>query len=452
MRRVSLRRRARELGLALGVFLVALAAIGSVRETRHEGGLYSDEPEWIAISILHWRQLVLGEPPAGAELDPPEQAWGTPWRRGVQRTTFGYMNPCLPKLVWGGVLFAAGHRDASPYAFTAFTRGEPERQRAAWSALLPAAPLARRVLLVCTALSIAALALAARRLAPGAQGWGLALACGVLFTASPLVRDSATYLRTDWFLMVPALAALGYALARHAALGGAEGAAAQLRAALWLGLFSGLAVSCKLSGAMVGLCVAVWAPLAWLAHTPRRDLRSFARGPLAAALLAGAVCAALFYALNPRLWTEPVAGVRDILARWDELLAYFQDDWGPRTGVEVARSVPQRLALFADRSAGRDDPWRALTGLPGGWLLAALGAVALCVQARGLLRREAAALPAALALAFCAVTALTTALWIPLDWERFFLTAAPAQALLEACALLALVRIALRARRVRAAP
>jgi hypothetical protein len=135
---VSLRRRARELGLALGVFLVALAAIVQVRETRHEGGLHSDEPEWIAISILHWRQFVLREPPAGAELDPPEEAWGTPWRRGVQRTTFGYMNPCVPKLVWGAALFAAGHREASPAAFQAFSRGQPQRQREAWQALLPA--------------------------------------------------------------------------------------------------------------------------------------------------------------------------------------------------------------------------------------------------------------------------------------------------------------------------
>lgn len=433
---MSLRRRARELGLALGVFLVALAAIVQLRETRHEGGLHSDEPEWIAISILHWRQFVLREPPAGAELDPPEEAWGTPWRRGVQRTTFGYMNPCVPKLVWGAALYAAGHREASPAAFQAFSRGEPQRQREAWQALLPAEPLARRVLIVGCALSVAAFVLALRRLHVGAAGWGVALVAGALLCASPLVRNSASYLRTDWFLMVPLLLALGTALAGHAALGGAEGRAAQVRVALLLGLWSGLAVSCKLSGAMVGLCVALWAPLAWLAHAPARDVRSFARGPLVVCALAGATCAAIFYAVNPRLWSEPLTGVRDILARWDELLSYFQDDWGPRTGVEVARTLPERLALFADRSLTRDEPWRALTRLPGGGVLAAAGALALAWRARGILRREPEAVPAALALAFCAVTLTTTALWIPLDWERFFLTAAPAQALLVASAFL----------------
>jgi hypothetical protein len=444
---VSLRRRARELGLALGVFLVALAAVSSVRETRHEGGLHSDEPEWIAISILHWRQFVLREPPAGAELDPPEEAWGTPWRRGVQRTTFGYMNPCVPKLVWGAALFAAGHREASPAAFQAFSRGQPQRQREAWQALLPAEPLARRVLIVGCALSVAAFVLALRRLHVGAAGWVVALVAGALLCASPLVRNSASYLRTDWFLMVPLLLALGTALAGHAALGGAEGRAAQARVALLLGLWSGLAVSCKLSGAMVGLCVALWVPLAWLAHAPVSDARSFARGPLVVWALSGALCAAIFYAVNPRLWGEPLTGVRDILARWDELLSYFQDDWGPRTGVEVARTLPERLALFADRSLTRDEPWRALTGLPGGGLLAALGSAALAWRARGLLRREPEAVPAALALCFCAVTLTTTALWIPLDWERFFLTAAPAQALLTAGALLLPLEFAARARR-----
>lgn len=443
---MSLRRRARELGLALGVFLVALGVISAVRETRHEGGLYSDEPEWIAISILHWRQFVLREPPAAAELDPAQEAWGTPWRRGVQRTTFGYMNPCVPKLVWGAALFAAGHREASPAAFQAFSRGEPQRQQAAWQALLPAEPLARRVLIVCCALSLTAFVLSARRLCGGAAGWGVALVAGALLCASPLVRNTASYLRTDWFLMVPLLAALGTALARHAALGGAEGRPAQLRLALALGLWSGLAVSCKLSGAMVGLCVAVWAPLAWIAHAPTRDARSFVRGPLVVWILSGATCAALFYAVNPRLWGEPLAGVRDILARWDELLAWFQDDWGPRTGVEVAHSLPERLALFADRSLTRDEPWRGLTRLPGGAVLAASGALALAWRSRGLVRRDPQAVTAAFALSFCAVTLVTTALWIPLDWERFFLTAAPAQALLVACAFLVPLKLARRRR------
>lgn len=443
---MSLRRRARELGLALGVFLLALAAVWTTRETRHETGLHSDEPEWIAVSILHWRQFVLGEPPAGAELDPPEEAWGTPWRRGVQRTTFGYMNPCVPKLVWGACLFAAGYREASPLAFTIFTRDDPARRRAEQEAMQGGASVARRVVAVLCALSVAAFVLGARRLAPGAYGWVLALVAGALLVASPLVRETATYLRTDWFLMVPALLAFAWVLARHAALGGAEGAAARLRAALLLGLLSGLAVSCKLSGAMVGLCVALWAAIAWVAHAPERDARSFVRGPLLAASVAGLTCALVFYAVNPRLWSEPLVGVRDILARWDTLLAYFQDDLAPRTGVAVARTSGERLALFAARSLGRDDPWRALTGLPGGGILAALGALALAWRARGLVARDPRAVPAALALAFVVVTAVATALWIPLDWERFFLTAAPGQALLVASALCWPLTLVARAR------
>ena len=99
----------KDLLLAAALFALAYFAAWTTRDRRLEGRLASDEPEWIAISILHWQQLVDGAPPAGAELDPASERSDNPWKQGVQRTTFGYMNPCLPKLVWGATLTAAGH-------------------------------------------------------------------------------------------------------------------------------------------------------------------------------------------------------------------------------------------------------------------------------------------------------------------------------------------------------
>jgi hypothetical protein len=430
------------------VFLLILAALSRGARLANAEALLSDEPEWIAISILHWRQSVLGEPPAGAELDPHEERYGTPWRRGVHRTTFGYMYPGLPKWILGGVLSAAGHREARPEVFTILGRGDPPRMLAARVELLPAVPLTRRVVLVTAALACTCFVFAVRRLRDGSAGWVLALVCGALLVSSPLVRNTSTYIRTDWFMMLPALASLWWALRRQGELAGERGRAGQLQVGASLGLLSGLAVSSKLNGAMVGLCVAAWLVLAWLGRRDARTTAEFVRGPLCASLLAGAVCALVFYAFNPRLWSEPLEGVRDILARWDALLRYFQDEVAPGDGVEVARSVPERLALFLDRTTGRDDAWRALTGLPGGTLLAALGLGTLAWRARGLGRGDSGARCAAMALGYCCVTLAVTALWIPLDWERFYLTAAPPMALLQGCALL-LVAETLRTRWVR---
>jgi hypothetical protein len=447
---VGSRQSVRALLVALGAFAIALGALWFPRQTRHEQGLFSDEPEWIAISILHWRQLVLGEPPAGAELDPPEERHGTPWRRGVQRTTFGYMNPCLPKLVWGGLLFAAGHREARPEVFTIFGREDPARLKAARAALLPAMPLTRRVVLLCAALACSCFLLAARRLRPGPWGWALAGLAGALLFASPLVRNTATYIRTDWFMMLPALVAFLCALTWSRELSGQRGRARQLQVGALLGLLSGLAVSSKLSGAMVGLCVALWAVLAWFDRRGARNVAEFARGPLCATLLAGVVCALVFYALDPRLWSEPLVGVRDMLSRWEGLMRHVQEDLAPREDLIVARNVPDRLALFLDRTTERDDAWRALTGLRGGIVLALLGLAACAWRARGLGSEDSRALPAALALGFCLVTLGATALWIPLDRERFFLTAAPPMALLQGWGLLALGEAAGRVARARA--
>jgi asparagine N-glycosylation enzyme membrane subunit Stt3 len=312
-------------------------------------------------------------------------------------------------------------------------------------------PLTRRVVLVTAALAVTCFVLAVRRLRAGGGGWLLAGAAGALLAASPLVRNTVTYIRTDWFMMVPGLAALWCALCWSRELGGERGRARQLQVSALLGLLSGLAVSSKLSGAMVGMCVALWLLLAWIGRREQRNLAGFLRGPVCASLLAGAVCALVFYALDPRLWSEPLAGARDMLSRWDQLMRHVHDELEPRPDLIVARSVPERLALFFERSTGRDDAWRALTGLPGGTLLAALGLAALVWRARGLGSGDASALRAALALAFCCVTLGATALWIPLDRERFFLTAAPAMALLQASALLALGEAIVRAVRGRGA-
>ena len=434
-------RLARALGGAL-LFLLLVALAGAplalFRERIFEGQLNSDEPEWLAISILHWNQLVRGAPPAGAE-DKPGKPEDGPWQQGVQDTTFGYMNPCLPKLVWGGLFALAGHTQASIDSFQAFHRGSLERASPANALLLPALPLARSCVMILAAISGALVFCVARASLPAGPPW-LAAASGAvamaLWLASPLVLHTANYVRTDHFMLPFALGLWWWTLARRDQLAGARGLAPALWAGLAAGILGGLATSGKLNGALalVGCGAGVLAH--WLLLPPRRPALGRA---LAALALAGSVAFGVFAALNPRLWSGPLEGVQDILARWDRLMDYFQEV-APSVGVAVAHTTSESLALFATRTLERDEPLRAYTGLAWGGLWIALGfaAIVLAAAGRGPLAprtapdRLRAQSAAACSLAFVLVLVLGTALWLPLDWERFFLPTVPAFAVLGA--------------------
>ena len=423
---------ARDLLLAVCLFALGIVVSHFTRTRAFEGRLNSDEPEWIAISILHWRQFVLREPAAGADLDPSNEREASPWKRGVQHTTFGYMNPCLPKLVWGAAFHAAGYREASPLAFQVFHKNDPGAGKAAQDALLPAESLARAIVVGLAALSAVLLFFVARALCAGPLAWLAGALAFALWFASPLVQNTSGYIRTDFFMLPPCLAALLLAVGcDHAA---SRGLRAHLVLGLALGCLCGLALSSKLNGGLLGVVVAVW-----LASF-RLDRRGERWHGLAACALAGLVATAIFYALDPRLWGGPIDGLRDILARWDRLIGYFQDELAPKSGVEVARSLTERLSLFARKTFARDEPIGANTHAVLGAAVVSVG-FALLVR-RALERREARARTA---LVFVGVFVAGTALWLPLDWERFYLTSMPCLVLLEALAIAACVeRVAAR--------
>jgi 4-amino-4-deoxy-L-arabinose transferase-like glycosyltransferase len=422
----------RELLLCAVLFVLAWAALSAFAVKEHPD--HTDEPEWVAISILHWRQLVLGEPPAGAELDPPETAGESRWKRGVQRTVFGYMNPCLPKLMWGGVLHAAGYGEASPLVFELFRRDQPQAGLEARAATEPAMPTARRVVQALAALCAVLLFLVGRELARGWIGWLIAASAMALFLASPLVLHTATYIRTDFFMLPFALGSLLLALRTREALAGLRGARLQALAGIALGLTCGLAVSSKLNGALVGFCIALWIAILVLAR--RASGPAPIRGALTALVLAGLVTCLVFYALNPRLWGEPLAGVQDILARWDRQLV-VQSERAARMGVDPAEGLDEAATGFVQRLV-KFDPWRSLTGLPGGpWLLAS-GLLLLAVRAlrpRRSARGGEERRVAAMVLVFVLVFLLGIGLALPLHWGRFSLPTAPATALMQALCL-----------------
>jgi hypothetical protein len=443
--------RARWLAPAAAVLalLAAWLVLGGRLERPDEDELYGDETCWVAISILHWGQVAHGDPVAGAELDPPRWQGRGRWESGVQRTAFGYPSPCFAKLVWGAALQVAGYRSASPLVFTAFVERDPEGARSARKTLEPALPIARGIVLALACLSTVLVASAARSALPDGWGWLAAALASALWLASPIVRATAGDARTDYFMLAFALAALVFALSARDAIAGRRGLRAQWIAGVALGAACGLCVASKLNGAPVCAAVALWfLILGW----PRRAAAkgSLLRGPGVALILAGLTTCAVFWALNPRLHAQPIAGVVDILERWRELFAYFRDEWAPSAGVATAHSLAQSAGMFLQRTLERDDPWRALIGLPGGGILACAGLALLAWRAlRARLEPEREC--ARILLTFALVTLAATAVWLPIDWPRYFLTAVPALALAQAAALAWAVRwIVLRMQRARA--
>ena len=246
--------------------------------------------------------------------------------------------------------------------------------------------------------------------------------------------DTAATIRTDHFMLPFVLGTLLLVLHRRDALTGALGNGPALWAALGVGALGGLATSSKLNGALALIAFGLALLL----------LRPSLRALLVALPVAAVVSFAVFFALNPRLWSGPVDGVLDILARWDKLMTFFQDEWAPRTGAEVAHTLPERISLFVRKTLWRDEPLGALTGLPLGVvpILGGVAVLALQATAKGPFRPagEKARGAAKIALVFAGVLILGTALWLPLDWPRLFLPATPAIALLEASLIAALAR------------
>ncbi|HVS18868.1 MAG TPA: hypothetical protein VMT18_09740, partial [Planctomycetota bacterium] len=292
--------------------------------------------------------------------------------------------------------------------------------------------LTRGVTFAAVGLAGALLMLLARELVAGRAGLACALLALVLWLATPAVREAATFVRGDWFMVAGTLATLLAALRLQPALAGARGERALVRAGALLGLLCGLTVSAKLNGVFVVPLVVLWGALARIG-AERVGARSLA---LSAALFAGATCAS-FFALHPYLWDGPLTGIEAALERWRWMRMFLREDWSVRAHLITPRNFAEGCSLFLRRLCVDQDPWRALCGIPLRPLLLPLalpaaGAVAL--RADDGRARSAARLLLVGAVAI----GLGTAAWLPIDWPRYWLSALALACLLEARLLLTL--------------
>ena len=232
------------------------------------------------------------------------------------------------------------------------------------------------------------------------------------------------------------------------------------------GFCAGLAVLAKLNGALGGFVLAGWAVLGLaLGSFPLRGRLAFAGG----CVVASVVAFALFVALNPFLTAHPrlPAGAPIAAVAERTFLGRVEMVRNHRVTVsDAARKIFPRDALngpvekvkaVAVQGFGRFGPfgprgwtdstrrydraqdWGAWLWLP--WVVAGLGVA--CVS--GVRQVRAGEPPTGWAVAVQAAVALVTiTAFIPLAWDRYFLSLQPGSALLGSIALVALLDAGVR--------
>jgi len=415
-------------GLLLPLVLFGLA-FGATELLERPPLDMTDQAEWATISVVHLRQLE-GKAPSGTVKDRKSgDLHEDPWRQGVQATTFGWPNPGFHKLVWGLVCEPLAPERILPAVFLRYHQGDPARNQRAVMPLVPAIERAQVVVALASAACAVLLYLLARRLGGQVAG-GVAL---LLWVAHPLVRTWSHQARPDFGMLALFLAVPLSVLVLLPCLRGERGTWRQLAAWCGAGLLAGLCAATKLNGALAGIFLAASVPLLLLTRDgqgarPRP-------GPLVAGAVAGGLLSAsTLFALFPYLWSAPLEHLREVLDFWSEHMAFQQERWEAAGGT-ATRTLSEKVGLLGSRWVGRDEPLRAISGLPGGLLFLLAGLVLLGLRAAGRLESgspEGRPLAVRVVLLWIAVTLVGTALWLPLEWDRYFFPAVAVGVLLEA--------------------
>jgi 4-amino-4-deoxy-L-arabinose transferase-like glycosyltransferase len=360
-----------------------------------------------------------------------------------------YDLPPLPKYAIGLALKLGGHPILGPWAARAWYADINRRFYTPGAEVAARRPTVLFGALGCAA--IYALGMLARDRRAGLLAAGLLL-------VNPLYYHHARRAMSDVPAEALILASLALGLwAWRRFLSGRIGPGSWLLAAL-AGFCGGLATLAKLNGALALIVIAAWAGLAvGLLKVPL--VRKFTIA--AAAVVSGLVALGVFTLLNPFLTAQPrralAPGMEEfahgsILGRAHWLVAHRmsvsrgQQDlfstYALRTPAEKLEAVAvQGFGRFGPLGPGRDDStrrfdwrqdWGALV-----WEPCVLAGV-FWAFGRGLHQRRRGEPPTAWALLIQAgVAALAVTAYLPLAWDRYYLSLQPGSALLAAGAIVA---------------
>lgn len=391
----------------------------------------TDEPEWTAISIVHYRQLG-GEAPPGVSIDLERGALHEdPWRQGVQATTFGWPNPGSHKWLWGLVCNSSAPESLEPWIFFRYHRGNLQRAGAAIQPLEDAIERARWLVAVASATCALFLFCIAKRVS-GVIGGAMAMS---LWLFHPLVREWSHQARPDFGMVALLLGTLCGLVSGARVIRGDHGRLARYAALIGLGVVAGLCAAAKLNGALAAIFLVLGLPFVHAGTEGGFPWRKLGLSWL----VCGVVVLLTLWANFPYLWSAPSEHLSDVLAFWKKHMA-FQQDRFESSGGRVARTLGEQASLMYDRLVTVNEPLGAVTGLGASllWILAALADVCL------LTFKGRAPSAARCLLVASLVTVIGTTLWLPLDWARYYFAPLALIVLLEACSIGALVEWAWR--------
>jgi len=377
------------LAVTLGIFVLSLLVLGF----EASGSPFeADEADYVATS-RYFGYLVL-------QHDVGRNEWGSNhWTR---------TQPPLTRYVVGAWLTALGYdleKLNQPYVSTA-SSFEVNRQKGR----VPTDDVlarSRQPMVLLGAASIALLYPLGLVLGGPLAGAGAAL----LALASPFVR----YTLVHTWAEAPLACFLALA-ALLAALGTPRAYQRRPRAWRWavaLGLALGLASATKLTG-LVGLVpvAAMGAGLALRSWRRRSDVQA-ARAVVGWTALAACIALAVFVAVNPYLWRDPLGGFAGMLEERRDEMAFQQDQW-PEYAVTGWAERPW-LTVTGSLQVGplAETPLAVLVNLP----LLAVGLAALARRLRdGRLSLAAGAL-----LAWAAVYGVAIVAGLGLKYPRYFM-------------------------------
>lgn len=416
---------------ALATLLVAALAFLWLRTQTPEPRDRTDELEWTSLSVATVRQARGGEPPGAFEDKIAGRLNDNPWRQGIQGTTFGWPYPGMLKTLWGHLADPVAPEHISPTLFRKYqgnTPGFPTVLEADWA---PARERLRTSVRACTAICAAALFW----IAWNALGPMTGLLAAILFLGTPTILKWSYYARLDLPLLAVLLSVLLGSQVLLRDLRGSAGTLRHLLACLGIGLLAGAAVGIKLNGGLASIfCALVLGSYALGAGLRSRRARGKADGAnasstgtpfgvhLLGALIGGLAAVTLFLYTTPYVHANPLDNVREILEFWNKHMA-FQVDRAEGQGIAVARTRMESLEL--SRSVLFDDGefFQGRLGVSIGAWIASMGAALLALFALLPVGRwlpdfgcRGAAL---LTLAWIATVGLGSALWMPVDWERY---------------------------------
>ncbi len=294
-------------------------------------------------------------------------------------------------------------------------------------------------------------------IAANAFGGSAGLVAAALLMASPLYRLHARRAMSDVPAEACLLVALAFGLVSWSRwVGGKGGSRAAVGMILGAGVFAGLSVLAKLNGAIACMILGTWAFLGVLLdRVPARSKLGLAASTLGAV----AVAFGTFVALNPFLTAKPPGPIRADLEGVAAAGFLERVDAVRRHRVEVSRRGQEifprdalttptaKLAAVAVQGYGRFSPlgpshsdstkrydvsqdWGVVLWAP----LVIAGAV-VCVR-RGMVQRRSGLPPIAWAVGVGALVALAAVTaFIPLAWDRYYLSIQPGAILLASAAL-----------------